>query len=108
MGVTSALPASGSSSLTATPRPWRRRRSSPGCARPACPKNERDGALRERLALAFEEAADGGIGRIGRVLRQEVAAIDRVPAHIVGVVAPHLQHVVAAALPARRPPQDEQ
>src|SRR6516225_753159 len=41
------------------------------------------------------------------LLRDEVAAIDAVAAHVAGMVAPHPEKVIAAPLPAVGPPQHQ-
>src|SRR5438270_6070394 len=41
------------------------------------------------------------------ILWDEMAAIDAEAAHVVGMVAPHLEDVIAASLPAMHPPQHQ-
>src|ERR1700719_2301870 len=43
----------------------------------------------------------------GNNLGQEMAAVDRLAAYVIRVVAPHRQHVVAAALAAAAAPQHQ-
>src|SRR5581483_6116253 len=55
-----------------------------------------------------KEPAERPVDLVGPLLRDEMAAVDGVAGHRLGVVAPHRQQVVAAALAAAAAPQDQQ
>src|SRR5207249_6893499 len=65
-------------------------------------------ALRPSLATLGEERTQGLIGRLGRLFGQEVTAGDGLAADILGVLAPHAEHVEPAALRTALAPQHEQ
>src|SRR5438045_6533795 len=57
--------------------------------------------------LEAEELLQHRMDPIRLILWDEMAAIDAEAAHVVGMVAPHLEDVIAASLSAMHPPQHE-
>src|SRR6202048_1332642 len=57
--------------------------------------------------LDAEELLQRRIDPVRLLLGDEVAAVDAEAAHVVGMVAPHLEDVIAASLPATHPPQHQ-
>jgi len=57
--------------------------------------------------LDAEELLQRRIDAVRLLLWDEVPAIDAEAAHVVGVVAPHLEDVIAASLPATHSPQHQ-
>src|SRR6516162_6772382 len=60
-----------------------------------------------RTALDTEKIFQRRIDQVRLLLWDKVAAIYAVAAHVAGMVAPHLEEVVAAPLPTVGPPQHQ-